>query len=277
MRDHHSPVHLPDLYTAVRRAARQDADFLASTMSAALAGTTRFGSSLGDIQTVVDRARRFKADGGRFFGMNGQFTRATILLTLMKQLHVDAFIETGTFRGFTCLFVLCHTSMPVLSCEINTRNHHFAKTFLEPFGPRLTLYADDSRTFIAHMMTQSQITTPFFYLDAHSDGIDLPLDDELAHVLGQHRRQRFLLAIDDFKIPWDAGFSYDVYSQRAIDLDYIRPLIKASGTAMATWLPAYPASCESGHTSGFCLLAPATMAGEIEEMIPSHLLRRVDG
>ena len=54
--------------------------------------------------------RRSRSSLPAFCGLNRQFIRASILLRLMNTLSPDVFIETGCFRGETCLLVAGQTN-----------------------------------------------------------------------------------------------------------------------------------------------------------------------
>ena len=267
-------VRIADLCHATEEAVRQDAPFHGASMARSFA-IMMDPQAFADLETVTDRARSFRARGERFLGLQGQLIRATILLTLVRHLGIDAFIETGTQRGYTSLLFLCQTSLRVFSSERDPRFHRFAKTLLSPFDGRASLYAGDSRPFIRLMMNDESITTPFFYLDAHGNGLGLPLNAELMEILGCKRRTRFLVAIDDFKIPWDSEYRHDVYSDGTIDLDYISLSTHSTNVELAMWLPKYAAAAESGYTTGFILIAPQSMRVEVETLIPGHLLQEV--
>jgi hypothetical protein len=181
-------------------------------------------------------------------GFNGQVVRAAILLKLMRLGPFDAFIETGTYMGETCLLVATQTNLPVISCDLAHRSQPFAVTVADVFGPRVQLSMLDSRSFLANVCGKGIYDCPFFYLDAHWES-DIPLLGELRIILSNVLT--FLIVIDDFKVPHDAGFGFDGYGNVNLDWEYIAPTIEESERRLRVFYPAYPSEMETGFRRGF--------------------------
>ena len=89
-----------------------------------------------------------------------------------------------------------------------------------------------------------------FYLDAHWEN-HLPLKDEL-QIIFEHAQQ-FLILIDDFCVPHDAGYGYDNYGDgKSLELAYLRPL---SQYRFAVFFPTAPSVLETGYRRGCVVLA----------------------
>ena len=59
-----------------------------------------------------------------------------------------------------------------------------------------------------------------FYLDAHGRE-HLPLGDELDLIHDNYRR--WIIVVDDFKVPGDSGYAFDDCGPgRVLDIDYLR-------------------------------------------------------
>lgn len=206
-----------------------------------------------------------------FIGFNGQFIRSSILLHLIKSLSIDVFIETGTFQGETCLLVAAQTRARVLSCDLVESGVKFVKMALAPFGERIQVAHEDSRSFLERILADKSISLPFLYLDAHWYS-DLPLLGELERIFDS--REEFVIVIDDFRVPHDDGFGFDRYGNVALEWDFIAPIVLKHRPVPSVWYPSYPAHWERNHKRGFILLASSSLEEVISTTIPSSLLRR---
>ena len=174
----------------------------------------------------------------RFGGLNGQSFRARVILNLLRTLPVDAFVETGTFHGYTAALVAAQTDLPVYTVEAKRRYFIAAQPWRLRFGRRLHLVHADSRAFLASSRLDG-IVAPFVYLDAHWDD-DLPLVREVE--LLATRFPSAVIVIDDFLVPGDDDYGYDEYCGAQLDLDLIRPALPSGARA---FFPAVPAARET--------------------------------
>lgn len=204
-----------------------------------------------------------------FYGFNQQFIRASLFLTLINELSVDAFWETGSFMGDSSLLIAAQTGLPIYSCELNQQFFESACKILKPFGDRIHICNQDSRAFLNDLIGAGMSGRPFIYLDAHWYD-DLPLLEEIKSITSSGLD--FVVAVDDFKVPGDQGFSYDQYQGQPLDWEYIAPV--ASG--LSSFYPGYPGQSETAYRRGFILLATPKLAEMIERIVPSKLLRRAN-
>lgn len=90
------------------------------------------------------------------------------------------------------------------------------------------------------------------YLDAHW-AADLPLREEVAIVFAHWHRP--LVVVDDFEVPDDTGYAFDRYGDTVIGFGLLPPL-----PGVDAYLPATPATDETGARRGWVVLAPAAAA-----------------
>jgi hypothetical protein len=188
--------------------------------------------------------------GGPF---NGQRARAALFLALIATVKARAIIETGTFRGTTTEF-MARTGLPIYTVENQARNYGFSRARL--FGLRnVDVHHGDSRRFIRKLLRgplgrfTDQVV--FAYLDAHGEG-DLPLAEEIDLLFTYWPAA--VVMIDDFEVPFDAGYRFDIYrSGKALNWAYIEPEIVKHD--LAAFYPATAAAQETGKRRGCIVLA----------------------
>jgi hypothetical protein len=224
----------------------------------------------GDLAGVAGRAATF-AGHRRFFGMNGQFIRASILLRMLNGFGFEGFVETGTFLGETCFLVLQQTDLPVWTCEVHKDYAEPARQALGAWDSRVTFAPEDSRKFLDSVLRDHSERKLMFYLDAHWWD-DLPLREELRMIL-EHARS-FAIVIDDFRVPTDDGFGYDSYGERVLQMEWIAPALAGYADRVTAWYPAYPSSIETGYRRGMVILTSAHCDRQMAAEIPGSLLRR---
>ena len=193
---------------------------------------------------------------GAEIGMNGQIGRKAIVEELFRQIAFTAVVETGTFMGQTTGFFATSFSVPVYSCELMPRYHHVARRLLRDL-PHVHLYCDDARKFLADLTHKlpSDAGSVFFYLDAHWYD-DLPLLEEVS-LIARHW-VGYVILIDDFAVPDDAGYTFDCYNKQALDLKLLSPMLERF--QLVPFFPRLPSSEESGRKRGCVLLAPPSLA-----------------
>ncbi len=207
-----------------------------------------------------------------FYGFNSAFIRARIILSLLHNLPVDAFIETGTYMGLTSLLVWAQTGLPVFTCEIDDGLFRKTQRRLLLCRRRVHLYHADSRDFLIRLVANKVCRQPFVYLDAHW-GKDVPLEGELKIILTSFKE--FVIAIDDFKIADDAGFRYDTYNGQSLSWEYIEESVLRLCPSIAVFVPSYRSERETGARTGYVLLSSTGLASSISRLIPSELLKRM--
>lgn len=191
--------------------------------------------------------------------MNGQYARLQIAMHLVTQCQVDQVVETGSHRGGTSVwFAQC--GLPFVTIESQRRLAEFTRRRLRPYK-NARLVVGDSAEVLRSLATCSKYCeyTTLFYLDAHWED-HLPLADELRIITKNF--PQFIALIDDFAVPWDAGYTYDDYGPgKALTVDYLR---SQSIDIAHIFFPSVPASAESGAKRGCAILTnSAHLAGHI--------------
>ncbi len=204
-----------------------------------------------------------------FWGMNRQFVRTLILLKLVSGLETDAFVETGTNLGRTCFLMAAQTKLPIYSSEVNKDYLRSARRLLFFFGRRVHLFNEDSVGFLKRVLRAKRFRRPFFYLDAHWNA-ELPLREEISTILGDC--PNFVIAVDDFEVPNDPGFGYDVYNGMPLGLTIVQDVLVSSKLKMSVWFPSYSSELETGSRRGWTLITAADHQAKIKELIPNDLL-----
>lgn len=185
-------------------------------------------------------------------GFNGQKGRKEIFRALLERFKFKHIIETGTFAGDTTGYMATTAGCPVFTCELIPLFHALARKRLAGI-PSINLENMDSRAFLADLSQQKEFTSGccFFYLDAHW-GRDLPLKAEISIIASAF--DRYIIMIDDFRVPEDPGYGYDRYGMFGkLDLAYLRPVIQQH--ELSIFFPALPAAEETGARCGSVLLA----------------------
>ena len=201
-------------------------------------------------------------------GFNGQVGRKQIFNDLLSTLKFELIIETGTYIGMTTGYMSQASGLPIHSAEVNPRFHSIAKLRLREFK-NISLYNLDSREFLKTLAKDKALTKQrtFFYLDAHWYG-DFPLREEI-ELIAEYWPE-FVIMIDDFQIPGDAGYGYDDYGNgESLSIDYIEPLLKTKN--LSTYFPSLMASRETGHKRGCTILVPESQSKRIDTI---HSLKR---
>ena len=208
---------------------------------------------LGHIDYYRDPGRG-EAWGGPF---NGQKARTALFRALMERTSPVAIVETGTYLGTTTKF-FAECGVPVFSVESHPRVYGFARARLRN-RHNVTLLSGDSREALGQLfdgLLQPFANLPlFFYLDAHWNA-DLPLAEEL-EIIFSHC-QAAIVMIDDFKVPFDAGYGYDDYGpDKALTADCVAPIIHRHG--LCAFHPSTPAIEETGARRGCVVLVKGGM------------------
>ncbi|MEM9080454.1 MAG: hypothetical protein AAGC74_07185 [Verrucomicrobiota bacterium] len=153
---------------------------------------------------------------------NGQEGRQRLVKSLLKELKIGTFVETGTYRGETAEWAV-EAGMRVFTVEVDESKREVLEG---KFGgvEGVTLRMGDSREFLQGLISEVRcpLQRVMFYLDAHWCD-DVPLRREVELITAYWRRS--VIVIDDFEVPGDAGYGYDAYpSGLALRQDYLRPL-----------------------------------------------------
>jgi hypothetical protein len=200
---------------------------------------------------VRDLTRRRVLDQAWGGPMNGQERRREALAWCVDALGIRVAAETGTHRGTTTAW-FAGLGLETYSAESFWRYHAYARVRFRR-EPRVHLFRGDSRVMLRGLAATVDLGAPtLFYLDAHW-GPDLPLAEEVATVVAHWKAP--LVVIDDFEVPDDPGYGFDRYGDTVLGFDLLPPL-----PGFDAYLPAAPASAETGARRGWVVLAPTATA-----------------
>lgn len=132
------------------------------------------------------------------------------------------FIETGSEEATTLSFVAKgHPAINCYSCEADPKIYAHAKIQTAQFS-NVDLRHEHSPNFLFNLAKEfPQILheRTCFWLDAHGYGFQWPLREEIKFILGNF--SHCYIFIDDFKVPGEPQFGYDVYENQECSLEYI--------------------------------------------------------
>ncbi|MGI9319518.1 MAG: hypothetical protein ACR2QW_19470 [bacterium] len=217
---------------------------------------------------MIDFYRFPQWHSDRYGPFNDQIGRLNIINQLVEVYHPQYIIETGTYRGSTTAHLSRSTGLPVFSIEANRRTYGFSKTRLKA-DPNIHLSCGDSRLELQNIAEQNHLERQrgLVYLDAHW-GEELPLLDELNFVFT--KLPDSIVVIDDFQVPYDAGYGYDDYgSGQALTLAYLAPILNSFD--ILPFFPVCAAEEETGARRGCCILSAKS---EIRRLLDSSFLIR---
>jgi hypothetical protein len=203
-------------------------------------------------------------------GFNGQLHRKRIFTDLISAVPVQAIAETGTWLGNTTAYMAQTGKVPVYSCEVSPRFHALAKIRVADVK-NIELQLLDSRRFLQQIaagpLAQRFL---FFYLDAHWYD-DLPLSEELDIIAAAWKQ--FIIMIDDFQVPDDAGYGYDNYGPgKALTIEMLQPAIKQH--KLVVFFPSATAVQDTGNRRGCVVLArQGEIADKLANLSSLHLWR----
>ncbi len=186
---------------------------------------------------------------------NGQEARRRTIDLLLGQFSPDAVIETGTFLGFTTRW-LAGLGFDTYTVEVSPRFRSAGRFALRDLD-NVTMIWGDSAAAVRHLAKGDRISKPFAYLDAHWEK-DLPLNEELDCLLTTWRD--VLVAIDDFHVPGEPGYGYDIYDGVPLSVEQL----SLPETATVAY-PVAPASEETGSRRGAVYIGQGEVARQALE------------
>ncbi len=177
--------------------------------------------------------------------LNGQEKRRNTIDLLIREFGPDALVETGTFLGFTTRHLASY-GIDTYTVEISERYRMAARSALDDLD-NVTLFWGDSAKAIEVLGERRPFNRPLAYLDAHWQD-RVPLNEEIEALFSNWPDA--IAAVDDFHVPGQPGYGYDVYAGVPLSLEELR---LPEGTAIA--FPAMPATEETGARRGTVYLA----------------------
>jgi len=196
--------------------------------------------------------------------LNRQKGREKIVIDIFRNVPVEVVVETGSFRGGSTEFFAKTFKLPVHSVELNPVYHRYVCLRLSNLKG-LHLVQSDSRDFLRKLTLEKSIASkfPFFYLDAHW-WEDLPLMEEIRIIAKAWCK--FVVLVDDFRVPGDQGYGFDDYGAgKILELQSFREFKNLN---LACFFPTLPSSEETGLKRG-CVVFSDTETANILKKIES--------
>ena len=241
---------MPPSGLAAAACRRLQAEMLAWAAGARSSDRAFKGDEVAGAVEYIIYPDRGAAWGGPF---NGQRSRQDLFHSLVERFAPITIVETGTYLGTTTEFMAA-TGLPIFSVEGEPRKYGFARARLWR-RHNVHLLRGDSRAALPMLfdgpLRGSRNDTLFVYLDAHWND-DLPLAEELEIVFGACPNA--IVMVDDFQVPFDAGYAYDGYGVgRVLTADYIESIVVVHG--LRVLYPSTPSADETGARRGCVVLA----------------------
>jgi len=185
---------------------------------------------------TVELARKFRNVfvGPDWNGFHRDKVYRALMQEVLEALPVTSFVETGTWRGdSTQTIAMRHPKLAIFTSEVVEKSFNLARAALKKY-PNITQDLGSSDEFIARLIAGKRTgDLPFFFLDAHWHTY-WPLRAELKHI--SEARLRSVMVIDDFEVPGQPQFGYDIDGGGELkeglrcNLDYIRPSLGAANS-----------------------------------------------
>jgi predicted O-methyltransferase YrrM len=141
------------------------------------------------------------------------------VVQLVKDLHIDCIVETGTFRGTTTAFLSENfPTLDIYTIEVDFKTFLQAEHNLKSFK-NIKLLCGSSEKVLEDLLPRLKDKRILFYLDAHWEKY-WPLLDEF-EAIRKNAKDNCCIVIDDFKVPY-RQFQYDTYEKQPLDVDYIQ-------------------------------------------------------
>ncbi|MHA1253375.1 MAG: hypothetical protein ACTSRP_25585 [Candidatus Helarchaeota archaeon] len=111
--------------------------------------------------------------------------------------------------------------LELFSCEPNKSFFTLAQKRLEGYK-NCKIFNESSQEFIPRILKEKPLNEylTFFFLDAHGKGFEWPLRQEIYQIT--HNLNKAIILIDDFKVPGNPQFQYDIYESQECSMNYIK-------------------------------------------------------
>lgn len=158
-------------------------------------------------------------------GLNENPVLRELVLSLLDG-GCSAFIETGTFKGDTAIWVVKHRKIPIFTCELNQERAEAVRKrfrdssvkFYEMASPR---FLEAIRLHLAGL--------PLVYLDAHAGGNTpefWPITKEIQYLASDKRYRQAVIVIHDFEVPGVPKYRYQRHPDGThLGLKFVKPLL----------------------------------------------------
>lgn len=185
--------------------------------------------------------------------LNAQVKRKEIVGRILKKQKPDVIVETGTHLGDSTGY-FSRFSESVLTSDSSSIYMWAAKNRLSKIS-NIEFFIGDSREFLRNISKGDLLTAKkiFFYLDAHWHE-DLPLYEEIEIIVQKYKKRNWIILIDDFCVPGDAGYAYSSFGNgKTLNFEYIKDIV--AKYTLDVFFPTVPSQFESGFRTGYVFLS----------------------
>lgn len=183
---------------------------------------------------------------------NKQLRRKELCDRIFEVFDPKVIVETGTYHGSTTEYFAA-SGRHVFGVECSPFHAAYAASRLRRYQ-RANVTCSDSRTALRQLVRHDLLRSAgvFIYLDAHW-GTDLPLLGEI-QILFKQARFTPVVMVDDFEVPFDAGYQFDDYGRfiGSLTIDWIQPHLQS--LSVSAFFPTIPSSSETGAKRGSVVL-----------------------
>jgi len=212
-------------------------------------------------EALVDQIiPRFRPTARR--ALNGQARRQEMIRGILRVMHPQVIVETGTHRGATAAWLATESGVDVHTAELDARYYAYARRRFAR-RPTIHVYHQPSPAMLASLATSSAFPKEraLFYLDAHWHG-SLPLPQELQFIADCWTNS--VAVIDDFEVPGDPDYGFDDYGPGSRLCSRDMGLDELAG-AQVYW-PSAPSRTETGARRGCAVIALGAVTTALAEL-----------
>ncbi len=227
---------------------------------------------------ILSKVRRLIPNRGKRYSFyDVGFHGDKYLIQLVDSLIKDCryFIETGANVGTTLAYMAkTYPHIECISCEPDKGAYREAVKNTSSYT-NSRLFNETSQQFISRLrekMADLFSEKCLFWLDAHGYGFDWPLKEEVEFITSNFGSG--LILIDDFLVPGEECFKYDMYKGQTCSYDFIKDSI-CKDKNHRVYYPAYTDRTSNHHPlTGWGLIS---FGCERELNIPDDLKSKING
>lgn len=190
-------------------------------------------------------------------------------------IKASAIIETGTFLGnSTSLMAEQFPNAPIYTSEVFEKHYRLSTERLRKY-PNVKVIKKSSVDFLKDLSDKGLFgKTPLFFLDAHWWNY-WPLGDEMKIITNKIKSA--VIVIDDFKVPNNPQFKYDIYKDIECSVDYIKPYMSKKNSYKILF-PKYnhkdfPKDGWHPQLGGYCIIFQ-NLDKEYKEFISKDIIKK---
>lgn len=204
-----------------------------------------FGEQLSEF--FLDHIRPFRYfDRWSIQPFNGQSKRMSVIWQIARDFKPTLGIETGTFLGSSTPYLASMVSGDMYTIEIDEQTALLAKERFEKNhkNSKIKLVVGDSVERISQILgkTNPKDSRILAYLDAHWYTA-VPTTAEIEALINWGGS--WIAIVDDFKVPDDKGYRFDVYGAIEISKE-----ILPDNEELCLYVPMIPSEQETGRRKG---------------------------